>query len=89
MKVNKIEAIESIILCKLSKLPIGELMPSCVTSFNKNIDEVPFMTLKINKYFISQDKKEKVYNPLYDEIKVKRYLFINNYRECTNNNTSP
>lgn len=78
MKVNKIEAIESIILCKLSKLPIGELMPSCVTSFNKNIDEVPFMTLKINKYFISQDKKEKVYNPLYDEIKVKRYLFINN-----------
>ena len=78
MKVNKIEAIESIILCKLSKLPIGELMPSCVTSFNKNIDEVPFMTLKINKYFVSQDKKEKVYNPLYDEIKVKRYLFINN-----------
>lgn len=78
MKVNKIEAIESIILCKLSKLPIGELMPSCVTSFNKNIDEVPFMTLKINKYFISQDKKEKVYNPLYDEVKVKRYLFINN-----------
>lgn len=78
MKVNKIEAIESIVLCKLSKLPIGELMPSCVTSFNKNIDEVPFMTLKINKYFISQDKKEKVYNPLYDEIKVKRYLFINN-----------
>ena len=78
MKVNKIEAIESIILCKLSKLPIGELTPSCVTSFNKNIDEVPFMTLKINKYFISQDKKEKVYNPLYDEIKVKRYLFINN-----------
>ena len=78
MKVNKIEAIESIILCKLSKLPIGELTPSCVTSFNKNIDEVPFMTLKINKYFISQDKKEKVYNPLYDEVKVKRYLFINN-----------
>ena len=78
MKINKIEAIESIILCKLSKLPIGELMPSCVTSFNKNIDEVPFMTLKINKYFISQDKKEKVYNPLYDEIKVKRYLFVNN-----------
>ena len=78
MKVNKIEAIESIILCKLSKLPIGELMPSCVTSFNKNIDEVPFMTLKIDKYFVSQDKKEKVYNPLYDEIKVKRYLFINN-----------
>lgn len=78
MKVNKIEAIESIVLCKLSKLPIGELTPSCVTSFNKKIDEVPFMTLKINKYFISQDKKEKIYNPLYDEIKVKRYLFINN-----------
>ena len=78
MKVNKIEKIENIILCKLSKLPIGELPTNCVTSFKKNIDEVPMMTLKINKYFISQDKKEKKYNPLYDEVKVKRYLFVNN-----------
>ena len=78
MKVNKIEKIENIILCKLSKLSIGELPTNCVTSFKKNIDEVPMMTLKINKYFISQDKKEKKYNPLYDEVKVKRYLFVNN-----------
>ena len=78
MKIDKIDKIESVILCKLSKEIIGELTTSCVTSLKKTIDEVPMMTLKINKYFISQNNKEKKYNPLYDEIKVKRYLFINN-----------
>lgn len=78
MKIDKIDLIESVTLCKLSKQPIGELTTTSVTSLKKTIDEVPSITLKVNKYFISQNNKEKQYNPLYDEIKVKRYLFINN-----------
>jgi hypothetical protein len=76
--VDKIDNIESVLLCKLSKKIIGELLPTCVTSLSKTIDEIPMMKLKVNKYFLSQCEKNKKINPLYDEIKVKRYIFLNN-----------
>lgn len=78
MRLDKIDKLENLLLCKLSKIPIGELPVSCVTSLEKTIDEIPVLKLKINKYYISQDNKVKTLNPLYDEIKVKRYLFLNN-----------
>lgn len=78
MRLDKIDKLENLLLCKLSKIPIGELPVSCVTSLEKTIDEIPVLRLKINKYYISQDNKVKTLNPLYDEIKVKRYLFLNN-----------
>lgn len=78
MRLDKIDKLENLLLCKLSKIPIGELSVSCVTSLEKTIDEIPVLRLKINKYYISQDNKVKTLNPLYDEIKVKRYLFLNN-----------
>ena len=77
MKIDKIETIESVVLCKLSKSIIGELPVSCVTSIENTIDEVPKLELKVKKYMITQDGKKKVVNPLYDEIKNKRYLLIN------------
>ena len=78
MRLDKIDKLENLLLCKLSKIPIGELPVSCVTSLEKTIDEIPVLRLKINKYYISQDNKVKTLNPLYDEVKVKRYLFLNN-----------
>lgn len=78
MNLDKIDAIESLFLCKLSKIPIGELPTSCVTSLEKTIDETPILKLKINKYFISQNNKVKTLNPLYEEMRVKRYLLLNN-----------
>jgi hypothetical protein len=78
MKLDKIDTIESLLLCKLSKIPIGELSASYVTSLEKTIDEIPILRLKINKYFISQDNKIKTLNPLYEEVRVKRYLLVNN-----------
>ena len=78
MRLDKIDKLENLLLCKLSKIPIGELPVSCVTSLEKTIDEIPVLKLKINKYYISQDNKVKVLNPLYNEVKVKRYLFLNN-----------
>lgn len=78
MRLDKIDTIESLFLCKLSKIPIGELHTSCVISLEKTIDEIPILKLKINKYYISQDNKVKTLNPLYDEVRVKRYLFLNN-----------
>ena len=78
MNLDKIDTIESLLLCKLSKIPIGELPTSCVTSLEKTIDETPILKLKINKYFISQNNKVKTLNPLYEEMRVKRYLLLNN-----------
>lgn len=77
MKIDKIETIESVVLCKLSKSMIGELPVSCVTSIENTIDEVPKLELKVKKHMVTQDGKKKVINPLYDEIKNKRYLLIN------------
>ena len=78
MNLDKIDTIESLFLCKLSKIPIGELPTSCITSLEKTIDETPILKLKINKYFISQNNKVKTLNPLYEEMRVKRYLLLNN-----------
>lgn len=78
INVKSIKQLESLILCKLSKIPIGELQVTCIVSIERTIDSVDKLTLKINKYSISQDGKRKIENPLYKEIKPKRYLLLNN-----------
>lgn len=78
INVKSIKQLESLILCKLSKIPIGELQVTCIVSIERAIDSVDKLTLKINKYSISQDGKRKIENPLYKEIKPKRYLLLNN-----------
>lgn len=78
LNVKSIKQIESLVLCKLSKIPIGELQTTCVVSIERTIDSVDKMNIKINKYSVSQDGKKKIENPLYKEIKPKRYLLLNN-----------
>ena len=75
--VRGIKQIESLALCKLSKNVISELTTSCVVSIERVIDSVDKITLKIEKYLISQDGKRKIENPVYNEIKPKRYLLLN------------
>ena len=77
MNIKNITSIESLVLCKLNKRPIGELNTSYITSFESYIDETAKITLKIYKNITSQVKKENKINPLYDEIKSKRYLLLN------------
>lgn len=79
MKIDiiNIKEIETLMLCKLNRAPIAELPTSCIISIERAIDEVDKMMLKVNKYIISQHEKKKVKNPLYDEIKPKRYLLVN------------
>lgn len=77
MNIKNITSIESLVLCKLNKRPIGELSTSYITSLESYIDEIPKITLKIYKTITSQVKKENKINPLYDEIKSKRYLLLN------------
>lgn len=75
--VDKIEPIKSVLLCKLNRVPIGELPTSCVISQERWIDDVSQLTLRVNKYIVAQDSKKKIVNPLYDELKCKRYIFLN------------
>lgn len=77
MNIKNITSIENLVLCKLNKRPIGELSTSYITSLESYIDEIPKITLKIYKTITSQVKKENKINPLYDEIKPKRYLLLN------------
>lgn len=78
INVKSIGQIESLVLCKVSRQPIMELPTSTIVSIERTIDEVDRLTLKINKYIISQDGRKKINNLAYDEIKPKRYLFLNN-----------
>lgn len=80
MKINikSIRQIESLVLCKLSRVPIMELPVTNVESIERTIDEVDKLTLKINKYIVTQDGKKKIENLAYKEIKPKRYLLLNN-----------
>lgn len=78
INIKSIGQIESLVLCKVSRQPIMELPTSTIVSIERTIDEVDRLTLKINKYIISQDGRKKINNLAYDEIKPKRYLFLNN-----------
>ena len=77
MNIKNITSIESLVLCKLNKRPIGELNTSYIASHESYMDETSKITLKIYKNITSQIKKENKINPLYDEIKPKRYLLFN------------
>lgn len=78
INIKSIGQIESLVLCKLSRVPIMELPVTNIVSIERTIDEVDKLTLKINKYIISQDGRRKINNLAYDEIKPKRYLLLNN-----------
>ena len=78
INIKSIGQIESLVLCKVSRQPIMELPTSTIVSIERTIDEVDKLTLKINKYIISQDGRKKINNLVYDEIKPKRYLLLNN-----------
>ena len=78
INIKSIGQIESLVLCKLSRVPIMELPVTNIVSIERTIDEVDKLTLKINKYIISQDGRKKINNLAYDEIKPKRYLLLNN-----------
>ena len=93
INIKSIGQIESLVLCKLSRVPIMELPVTNIVSIERTIDEVDKLTLKINKYVISQDGKCKIENPIYKEIKTKRYLLLNNdeyfiIEEVSNNKIS-
>ena len=77
INIKSIGQIESLVLCKVSRQPIMELSTSTIVSIERTIDEVDKLTLKINKYIISQDGRKKINNLAYDEIKPKRYLLLN------------
>ncbi len=77
MNIRNITSIESLVLCKLNKKPIGEMNTSYITSIESYVDEIPKITLKIYKTITNQIKKENKINPLYNEIKSKRYLLLN------------
>ena len=75
--VRSIKQLESLVLCKLSKAVIGELPITNVVSIERLLDETDRMVLKVEKYYVNQDGKQRIKNPLYDEIKPKRYLLLN------------
>lgn len=77
INVKNMEKIESIVLCKLNRMPIMELPTSNIISIERTIDEIDTLTLKINKCLTTQDGLKTILNPAYDEIKPKRYLLLN------------
>lgn len=77
INVKNMEKIESIVLCKLNRMPIMELPTSNIISIERTIDEIDTLTLRINKCLTTQDGLKTILNPAYDEIKPKRYLLLN------------
>ena len=78
INVKNMEKIESIVLCKLNRMPIMELPTSNIISIERTIDEIDTLTLRINKCLTTQDGLKTILNPAYDEVKPKRYLLLNN-----------
>lgn len=77
INIKSINKIESLVLCKLSRVPIMEMSTTSIVSIERTIDDIDNLTLKVNKHFTSQDGLKTILNPAYDEIKPKRYLLLN------------
>ena len=77
INIKSIDKIESLVLCRLSRVPIMEMPTTSIVSIERTIDDVDNLTLKVNKHFTSQDGLKTILNPAYDEIKPKRYLLLN------------
>lgn len=77
INIKSIDKIESLVLCRLSRVPIMEMPTTSIVSIERTIDDIDNLTLKVNKHFTSQDGLKTMLNPAYDEIKPKRYLLLN------------
>ena len=77
INIKSINKIESLVLCRLSRVPIMEMPTTSIVSIERTIDDIDNLTLKVNKHFTSQDGLKTILNPAYDEIKPKRYLLLN------------
>ena len=77
INIKSIDKIESLVLCRLSRVPIMEMPTTSIVSIERTIDDIDNLTLKVNKHFTSQDGLKTILNPIYNEIKPKRYLLLN------------
>ena len=78
MKNVQFKKIQSLILCKINKSTIGEINVGFIDNEIRSLNEIHEIQLTIPKYIIDDVTKEKKKFVMYNEIKNKRLLFIDN-----------
>jgi hypothetical protein len=77
MEIFQFKKIQSVTLCKINREEIGELHTDFIDNEKRNLNEIHELQLTIPKYVIDNITKEKKIFSMYDELKNKRLLLIN------------
>ena len=68
--------IQSIVLCKINKKEIGEIPIDCIDTEKRSLNDIHELQITIPKYVIDNVSKEKKIFSIYNELKNKRLLLI-------------
>ena len=70
--------IESVVLCKINKKEIGEIFVDFIDNEKRSLNEIHELQLTIPKYITDDATRQKTKLSIYDELKNKRLLLIDN-----------
>ena len=72
----QLKKIQSIVLCKINKKEIGEIPIDCIDTEKRSLNDIHELQITIPKYVIDNVSKEKKIFSIYNELKNKRLLLI-------------
>lgn len=78
VNIKEIEKNYDIVIQKINKENVGQILQSYVSNLSKKIDTTDEISFEVSKYLTDRFSFNKVKNILYDEIKNERRLCINN-----------
>ena len=74
MYIKEIKDDYELILCKVNGRPMGIIFYENISSISRGIEKVSELSFTVNKFY----GKDKLENPLYNELKIERLINLNN-----------
>lgn len=77
---NDVPTTHIVTLHKVNKDIVGEFISECLISITENIDDIDTVDLTVPKFYMSENKINKVRYNLFDEVKEERLICLDNER---------
>ena len=74
MYIKEMKDDYELILCKVNGRPMGIIFYENISSISRGIEKVSELSFTVNKFY----GKDKLENPLYNELKIERLINLNN-----------
>lgn len=77
VNIKKVDTNFDLVLCKVNTTPICEIPSDCIVEITRSLNEYDTISLQIPYYITDTITKEQKKNPIWDEIKEERLLYLN------------